>query len=71
MGLIRAGKLRAFQGGANPLYTRRKRKEMGKGVERKRQVVYIGSGFQQSWWFFKVGGCGSGTKKVLYLLTER
>ena len=46
MGLIRAGKLRAFQGGANPLYTRRKRKEMGKGVERKRQVVYIGSGFQ-------------------------
>ena len=36
MGSIRAGKLRAFQGGANPLYTRRKRREMGKGVERKR-----------------------------------
>ena len=46
MGLIRAGKLRAFQGGANPLYTRRKRREMGKGVERKRQAVHFGLGIQ-------------------------
>ncbi|RVX11943.1 hypothetical protein CK203_009550 [Vitis vinifera] len=48
MGSIRAGKLRAFQEGANPLYSRLKRREMGKGVERKRKVVFIGSGLQQS-----------------------
>ncbi|RVW19796.1 hypothetical protein CK203_115973 [Vitis vinifera] len=44
MGSIRAGKLRAFQGGANPLYTRRKRREMGKGVERKRFAGSKGRG---------------------------
>ena len=36
MGSIRAGKLRALQIGINPLYSRRKRGAMGKGVERKR-----------------------------------
>ena len=46
MGLIRIGKFRAFQGGPNPLHKRRKRREMGKGVERQRQAVFIGSGFQ-------------------------
>ncbi|RVW81737.1 hypothetical protein CK203_049544 [Vitis vinifera] len=55
MGSIRARKLRAFQGGANPLYKRRKRREMGKGMERQRQAVLTVSGFQQSGRILRLG----------------
>ena len=44
---------------------------MGKGVERERQEILFGAGFQQIGWLFKAGGCGSGTKTFLHLPAER
>ena len=44
---------------------------MGKGVERKRQEILSGAGFQQIGRLFKAGGSGPGTKTFLHLLAER
>ena len=39
MGPIRTKKSRAFHGGPNPLHKGRKRREMGKGMERQGEIV--------------------------------